>query len=202
MIKISSCVYQDGHRYFIGICHGVPANSVKLGLLAADLLKSHLILADINSDGISDELLDLLKVKHSDIQVIKNSIEMSEDPDEIIRQCFSEAFSPEMRQNQGTSNILEVIYSGDVNLTNPCLKVYPPLLTNQQEFSTMIKAYLPNCMLIKRILISAEQSVIDDAQQIFLQPQDRQDQELPLIIDSCINKSYVGKKFTKLYTEV
>jgi hypothetical protein len=159
--NITVCLYHQDHRFVIAICHNTKANIVKAKLFSTKLVS----------------------ISPSSIQVIKNSaaIDLHENPDQIIRQCFAEAAAIDLYSNLYNNEILEVVYFGDVNLLKPGLKEYPALLKNKEAFAQMIKTYFPACILIKRILVSADTAIIGYAQQKFANVMSPQNKKISAI---------------------
>ncbi len=177
MVEITccACLSEEG-QYLIAICHNTSANMVKLKLLSAQVEN----------------------ITHANIQIIRSSLKSEEPADIIIADCLLEAVS---FLNGREGSIQELIYFGDVNLSKPGGEEYPPLLMNQKLFASQVKNPFTACKLIKRILVSADQKIVDNAQKEvvlldFNQPLNYDQIDLPPVIDNFLSKD------AKLYIPV
>lgn len=170
LVKFSVCACETSDRFVFAVCHDTPASAVKLKILSASI-------QDITS---------------TDIRVLENNKPCNVPPQEIIDEYLTKAI---WQYCKDPSTILEFVYFGDVNLTNPGKDIIPTLFLDKNEFSRYIKRYFPNCVIIKRILVSANDTILDFAKTVFAQVQ--RNVSFPFIVDSFLNKSHQD-----FYTEI
>lgn len=170
LVKFSVCTCETGDRFIFAVGHDTPANAMKLKILSASMQD----------------------IKSTDILVLENNKPCNVSPEEIIDEYLTKAISQGCKD---PSAVLEFVYFGDVNLTHPGEEVFPALFLDKNEFSLYIKRYFPNCVIIKRILVSANDTILDVAKTVFAQAQ--RNVSFPFIVDSFLNKGH--KDF---YTEI
>ncbi len=178
MTKITVCDYYDDsddkHRYMLAVCHNTPTNLVKLKFISSQLRT----------------------IARENIGVIKDFEELDGSANEIITNCLRDAFESRFGSLGPQTDVLEIICYADVNLTQPATMHYPTVFTDKNQCAAMFAAYFPNCILIKRVFVSADQPILDNAQETF-QRIGGEILKLPVILDS-----FVGKSYRDLYTEI
>ncbi|NDH67857.1 MAG: hypothetical protein EBY22_08175, partial [Gammaproteobacteria bacterium] len=169
-IGISVCTCETRDRFVLALGHDTPASVMKLKIFSASF-------QDITS---------------TDIRVLENNKPCNIAPREIIEEYLTKAISQYCKD---PSAILEFVYFGDVNLTHPGKDIFPDIFLDKNEFSHCIKRYFPNCVIIKRIMVSANDTILDFAKTVFAQAQ--RNVSFPIIVDSFLNKSHQD-----FYTEI
>ena len=165
LFKFSVCTCSNSDRFIFAVRHNVQANIIKL---------------KIKSASIQD-------IELTDIQVLQNNVASTDSPRQIISQYLAQAFADYTHRQRDPSGILEFVYFGDVNLAMPGDDMFPDFFIDKDAFLHCIKQYFPNCIIIKRILVSADNTILDIAKQQFskMQPQ----LTFPIIVDRFLNKS-------------
>ena len=170
LVSFSVCACETNDRFVFAVCHDTPASTVKLKILSASIQN----------------------ITSTNILVLENNKPCSVPPHEIIDEYLTKAISQYCKD---PNTILEFVYFGDVNLTNPGKDIFPALFLDKNEFSRYIKRYFANCVIIKRILVSANDTILDFAKTVFAQVQ--RTVSLPFIVDSFLNKNHQD-----FYTEI
>ena len=162
---LSACACGNKDRFVFAVGHNVRANMLKL---------------KINSASIQDIAL-------KDIQILQDNVLSADSPQLIITQYLEQALGEYTKRRGAPNDVLEFVYFGDVNLTTPGQAIFPDFFIDKNNFLYYIKSYFPNCILIKRILVSADNNILDIAKQKFssMQPE----LSFPIIVDRFLNKS-------------
>ncbi|MCX7091820.1 MAG: hypothetical protein NTU48_10320 [Legionellales bacterium] len=169
-IGISVCTCETRDKFVLALGHDTPASVMKLKIFSASF-------QDITS---------------TDIRVLENNKPCNIAPREIVEEYLTKAISQYCKD---PSAILEFVYFGDVNLTHPGKDIFPDIFLDKNEFSHCIKKYFPNCVIIKRIMVSANDTILDFAKTVFAQAQ--RNVSFPIIVDTFLNKSHQD-----FYTEI